>query len=90
VSNDVQVNIIGWIVTGLIAGSLAARVTGMERRGCLMTTLVGIFGGLIGGAVFQLAAGKGMRDFSLWSIFVAFVGSVALCLVMARGQRDRK
>jgi uncharacterized membrane protein YeaQ/YmgE (transglycosylase-associated protein family) len=81
------VNIVGWLVTGLIAGSMAARVTGAERRGCLMTTLVGIFGGLLGGAVFQLAAGRGMGDFSLWSIFVAFIGSVALCLVMARSQQ---
>jgi uncharacterized membrane protein YeaQ/YmgE (transglycosylase-associated protein family) len=89
VSHDGFVNIIGWIVTGLIAGSLAARVTGMERRGCLMTTIVGIFGGLLGGAVFQLAADKGMTDFSLWSIFVAFIGSVAVCLVMARGQHRK-
>jgi uncharacterized membrane protein YeaQ/YmgE (transglycosylase-associated protein family) len=85
------VNIFGWIVTGLIAGSLASRITGLERRGCLMTTIVGVIGGLLGGALFSIASDRGIRDFSLWSIFVAFIGSVIVCALMANAQRrDRR
>lgn len=80
-------NILGWIVTGLVAGSLASRVTGLERRGCLITTLVGVVGGLLGGALFAAASGNGIRDFSLWSLFVAFIGSVIVCALLARAQR---
>lgn len=40
-----------WILIGIVAGSLAARLTGVRAGGCVMTTLVGIAGGLVGGAV---------------------------------------
>jgi uncharacterized membrane protein YeaQ/YmgE (transglycosylase-associated protein family) len=40
-----------WILIGLVAGSLAGRLTGVRAGGCCMTTLVGIVGALIGGAV---------------------------------------
>jgi uncharacterized membrane protein YeaQ/YmgE (transglycosylase-associated protein family) len=40
-----------WILIGLVAGSLAGRLTGVRPRGCCMTTLVGIAGAFIGGLV---------------------------------------
>ncbi len=72
----------GWIVVGLIAGSLAQRVTGVERRGCLYTLLIGVLGAVVGGALFNAAGGRGLGEFGLWSLFVAFVGAGALCLVV--------
>lgn len=35
---------IGWVIVGLIAGSLAQTVTGVEKRGCLFTLLIGVLG----------------------------------------------
>jgi uncharacterized membrane protein YeaQ/YmgE (transglycosylase-associated protein family) len=93
------VGFIGWIVVGLIAGSLAQRVTGVERRGCLYTLLLGVLGAVVGGALFNAAGGRGIGDFGLWSLFVAFVGAGALCLVFdvlfdggrrRRGRRGRR
>ena len=82
--------IIGWIVVGLLAGSLARAATGSEKRGCLGTMVVGILGGVIGGALFNAAGGKGITDFGLWSILVAFVGACALLFVLqAFGVTDR-
>ena len=74
--------LIGWIVVGLLAGGLGRMATGSEKRGCLGTMVIGILGGVIGGALFNAAGGKGITDFGLWSILVAFVGACALLFVL--------
>ena len=74
----------GWIVVGLLAGSLAQGVTGVEKRGCMFTLLLGVLGAVVGGALFNAAGGRGIGDFGLWSLFVAFVGAGAICLVFGR------
>ncbi len=75
-------NIFGWIVVGLVAGGLAIRVTGEQRRGCLYSLIVGVLGALIGGAITQAALGDGLGDFSLRSLLVAFAGACLLLLVL--------
>jgi len=84
-----NVNLIGWIITGLLAGSFAQRVTGTERRGCLYTLVIGVLGALIGGALFQAAGSHGVSDFSWWSLFVAFIGGSALCLLLGLVDKRR-
>jgi uncharacterized membrane protein YeaQ/YmgE (transglycosylase-associated protein family) len=74
--------VLGWIVVGLIAGALANRVTGAQRRGCLTTMVIGILGGIIGGTLFNAAGDNGITDFGLWSVLVAFVGACALLFVL--------
>jgi uncharacterized membrane protein YeaQ/YmgE (transglycosylase-associated protein family) len=82
--------ILGWIVVGLLAGGMARAATGSEKRGCLATMAVGILGGVIGGALFNAAGGKGITDFGLWSVLVAFVGACALLFILqAVGVTDR-
>src|SRR3954453_5263399 len=75
-------NIIGWIVGGLLAGGLRRMATGSEKGGCLATMVIGILGGVIGGALFSAAGGDGISDFNLWSIFVAFICACALLFVL--------
>jgi uncharacterized membrane protein YeaQ/YmgE (transglycosylase-associated protein family) len=77
-------SLLGWIVVGLVAGSLAQRVTGVERRGCLFTLFLGVLGAVVGGALFNAAGGRGITHFGWWSLFVAFIGAGALCLVFSR------
>jgi len=89
------VNLVGWIVVGLVAGGLARSVTGGGwNLGCLGTIVVGVVGGLIGGMLFSAAGDEGIGDFGLRSIFVAFVGAVVLLalvgLVSGRGSRLRR
>ena len=84
--------ILGWIVVGFIAGTLARWVTGARRRGCLLTIVVGVLGGLIGGTLFRLATDSDtdmMDDFDIGSVFVAFVGAVLLLLILEAISRDR-
>ena len=83
--------LLGWIVVGLLAGSLGRAATGSEKRGCLGTMVVGILGGIIGGALFNAIGGKGITDFGPWSILVAFIGAcVLLFLMQAAGVTDRR
>ena len=78
-----------WVVVGFLAGVLAKMVTGQHRPGCLGTIVVGILGGLLGGAIFKAAGDEGINDFSLRSLLVAFVGSTVLLFVWSALSRDR-
>ena len=67
---------------GLIAGGLAVRITGDDRRGCLYSIVIGVLGALIGGALAQAAGGEGLGDFSWRSLIIAFLGASLLLLVL--------
>jgi uncharacterized membrane protein YeaQ/YmgE (transglycosylase-associated protein family) len=83
--------IIGWIVVGLLAGGLARMATGSEKRGCLGTMVIGVLGGIIGGALFNATGDEGITDFGIWSILVAFVGACVLLFIMqALGVTNRR
>jgi uncharacterized membrane protein YeaQ/YmgE (transglycosylase-associated protein family) len=69
---------LSWIVVGFVAGIFAKLVTGQRRPGCLGTIVIGILGGLVGGALFKAAGDEGINDFSLRSLLVAFVGATIL------------
>lgn len=69
--------IIGWIIIGAIAGWLASMVTGNNKQmGAFANIVVGIIGGLIGGFIMSLLGGTGISGFNLWSLLVAFIGSL--------------
>jgi uncharacterized membrane protein YeaQ/YmgE (transglycosylase-associated protein family) len=76
------VSFFGWVVIGLIAGSVAQRITGTKRGGCLFSIAVGVLGAVVGGALFQAAIGKGFTGFNWPSLGVALVGAVLLLLVL--------
>ncbi len=74
-----------WILTGLIVGSIAQSVTGVEKRGCLFSILVGITGAVVGGVLFRAAG----YERSAPGLIVAFVGAFVLCLGLRVLQRPR-
>jgi uncharacterized membrane protein YeaQ/YmgE (transglycosylase-associated protein family) len=79
-----------WILVGFLAGVLAKAVTGQDRPGCLGTIVVGILGGLLGGAIFQAAGDEGINNFSLRSLLVAFIGATILLFLWgAISRRER-
>ena len=74
--------ILSWIVVGTIAGILAKVILpGRDPGGFLLTPLIGIAGGFIGGFVFRLVGGVGFTGFNPWSILVATVGAIILLFV---------
>ncbi|MFI8293675.1 GlsB/YeaQ/YmgE family stress response membrane protein [Streptomyces sp. NPDC085614] len=73
--------IIAWILIGLLAGLIAkALMPGKDPGGIIVTTLIGIAGGLLGGwlgkVIFGVDSIDGFFDLSTW--IAAIVGSVIL------------
>jgi uncharacterized membrane protein YeaQ/YmgE (transglycosylase-associated protein family) len=73
---------ISWIIVGLIAGAIAARVVAGRGFGCIADIVVGVAGALIGGfllgAVFHVTGTVGFWG----SIIVAFIGAAVLLSVL--------
>jgi uncharacterized membrane protein YeaQ/YmgE (transglycosylase-associated protein family) len=74
--------IISWIVMGLIVGLLARFVMpGKDPRGLIITILLGIGGGLLGGYLgTQLGLGS-VSGFDLKSILLATGGAVIILIL---------
>ncbi|MET9724591.1 GlsB/YeaQ/YmgE family stress response membrane protein [Streptomyces zaomyceticus] len=76
--------IIAWILIGLLAGFIAkALMPGKDPGGIIITMLIGIAGGLLGGwlgkVVFGVDSIDGFFDLSTW--IAAIIGSVILLVV---------
>jgi len=75
-------NWISWIIVGLIAGAIAARVVAGRGFGCIADIVVGVAGALIGGfllgAIFHMTGSVGFWG----SIIVAFIGAAVLLSVL--------
>ena len=80
-------NIISWIIFGLIVGVIANFIDPSPARGGLFgTILLGILGALLGGFLGDLLFGVGVTGFNLTSFIVAVIGSLVV-LFIARAIR---
>lgn len=71
-----EYGIIGWIVVGLIAGILAKWIMpGKDPGGFIVTILIGIAGGVVGGFV---ASQIGIGGGNFINILVATAGAILL------------
>lgn len=76
-------DILSWIVVGVIAGFLAkAVVPGEGPGGVLGDLVVGVVGAIIGGWIMNSFGNAGASGINVWSIFVAFLGAVVLLFIM--------
>ena len=75
-------NIIAWIIVGLVAGAIAkAIMPGDDPGGIVVTILLGIAGAVIGGFVaVALNISNGIDDFDIGTIFLAVLGSLVLLI----------
>jgi uncharacterized membrane protein YeaQ/YmgE (transglycosylase-associated protein family) len=83
--------ILAWIIFGLIAGLIAkALMPGKDPGGCIVTTLLGIVGAVIGGFIGRSLLGYGratdtMGDISkpgfLMSLLLAVIGAIIVLAV---------
>jgi uncharacterized membrane protein YeaQ/YmgE (transglycosylase-associated protein family) len=76
------VNIIAWILVGLIGGALAKFfLPGNDPGGILLTIVLGIAGALLGGFLsVALGIGNGVDDFDIGTIVLSIVGSILILL----------
>ena len=77
-------NILSWILFGLVAGAIARLlVRGRQEIGCLATIAVGIAGALIGGLIGEVVLGEEVRfRWDLGPFLLAVAGSVVLLLAL--------
>ena len=72
-----DMDIIGWLVVGFLAGALSGLVVGgRTARGCLPNILVGVLGGLVGGWLARNFLDVEQTVGFLAALVVAFVGAV--------------
>jgi uncharacterized membrane protein YeaQ/YmgE (transglycosylase-associated protein family) len=78
------VNVISWVLFGLVAGAIARLVVrGRQEIGCLATIAVGIVGALIGGLLGEVVLGREVRfRWDLGPFLLAVAGSVILLLAL--------
>lgn len=75
--------ILAWVIFGLIAGWLAKMIMpGKDPGGCVITSLLGIGGALLGGWLGTKFFNIGdVTGFNLKSFGIAVVGSIVLLLL---------
>ena len=73
-------NIIAWIIVGLIGGALGKLLMpGNDPGGFLLTIVLGIVGALLGGFLsVAMGLGDGIDDFDIGTIFLSIVGTMIL------------
>jgi uncharacterized membrane protein YeaQ/YmgE (transglycosylase-associated protein family) len=95
-------NILMWILVGIIGGTIARLLMPGGRSGFIMailrpnpggfivTILLGIAGAILGGFIsIALGVGNGVDNFDIGTIFLSVVGAVIL-LVIYRLYTDRR
>jgi uncharacterized membrane protein YeaQ/YmgE (transglycosylase-associated protein family) len=76
-------NILAWILVGLIGGALAKLIMpGNDPGGIIVTILLGIAGAILGGFLsVWLGFGDGVDDFDIGTIFLSVVGAIIILWV---------
>lgn len=69
---------ISWIIVGLIAGAIAARVVAGRGFGCIADIVVGVAGAIIGGFLLSSLFGASGTVGFWGSLVVAFIGAAVL------------
>lgn len=79
-----MINIVSWVVFGLIAGVIAKFIKpGIGGDGLLSTIIIGIIGSVIGGFLGNLFFGEGVSNdvFNFYSLLMAVLGSVLVLYI---------
>ena len=74
-------SIITWIILGLIAGFVGAKLVNREGQGFWLDIALGIVGALVGGFLFDAFGATGVTGLNIWSMIVAVVGSIVVLLI---------
>ncbi len=74
-------SILAWLVVGLIAGFLASKVVNKTGEGIVLDIVLGVVGAMVGGFLFNQFGHSGATGIDLYSIFVAFIGSVIVLVI---------
>jgi uncharacterized membrane protein YeaQ/YmgE (transglycosylase-associated protein family) len=76
IKHGALMSFLAWIVLGLIAGFIAAKIVNKRGEGFFLDTILGIVGAVAGGGIFTAFGGA-----RLFSILEAAVGAVVVLAV---------
>ena len=84
-------DLLTWIIVGLVAGVLASLVMGGTGYGIIGDIIIGIVGAFVGGWLFRSLGVTSPMGGLAGVIFVAFIGAMVLIFVLRliRGGRNR-
>ena len=77
-----DMDILTWLIVGLVAGVLASMVMGGTGYGLIGDIIIGIVGAFVGGWLFQTLGINTPFGGMGGTIFVAFIGAVVLLFVL--------
>lgn len=77
-----DMNLLTWLIVGLIAGVLASLVMGGTGYGLIGDIIIGIVGAFVGGWLFARLGVTSPFGGLAGVIFVAFIGAVVLLFVL--------
>ena len=86
-------NIISWLVLGLIAGFIASKLINKSGEGIALDIVLGIVGAFIGGYVVRaLGIGGGVSGLNIPSLLTAVLGAVIFLVIYhaVRGKRHAR
>ena len=83
-------DIITWLIVGLVSGVLASLVVGGVGYGIIGDIVVGIAGAFLGGYLFTHENWHAPFAGMAGTIFVAFIGAVILLVVLHLVNRGRR
>ena len=79
-------DIISWIVSGLIIGAIAKLLfPGHERMGCLSTIALGVLGSVLGGIIAKFLWKPGPLEPAGW--ILSIIGAVIVLAIVSRTRR---
>ena len=70
--------LVAWMVLGLVAGAVLTWIVYRGDQAHAADMLLGAFGALVGGFVFNVAATKDPMSFHLWSLTAAVAGALLM------------
>jgi uncharacterized membrane protein YeaQ/YmgE (transglycosylase-associated protein family) len=77
-----MIDLLGWIILGLIAGSISGWFVGTRSvQGCLPTVVVGILGAIVGGWLAQQLGYNQVQGF-VGAVVFAVLGSIVVRLIL--------
>jgi uncharacterized membrane protein YeaQ/YmgE (transglycosylase-associated protein family) len=80
---------IGWLIIGLLAGSVSGWVVGLRSvQGCLPTIVVGIVGAVVGGWLSE-QMGLGRVEGFIGALVFATLGAIVVRLVLRAIEGNR-
>jgi uncharacterized membrane protein YeaQ/YmgE (transglycosylase-associated protein family) len=73
-----DMSIISWLILGLVAGFIGARIVNKEGQGFFLNVFLGVVGAVVGGLLFSFLGAEGVTGLNIYSMIVAIIGSVVV------------